>query len=919
MDLFGRHQEQAVLDRALARARAGQGTALVLWGDPGIGKTALLDYAVDAAGPEFTVLTCRGTRLESKLAFAALHQLLWPVADRIDTLPPPQARALRGALGFSGDTADRFLIGAAVLTLMSELAEERPVLVVADDGQWLDEPTAQCLSFVARRVQAEPVALLVTAHTDPTLGNWERVPSLEIRGLDDAEGHLLAASATPGADEALIQRTVRAAGGNPLALQELPCTLAEADTSAHAPLSEQVPVGPRLRRAFRARIEPLAPETRTVLLLTAAEDRGDGPTLHRAGGILGVDALAWEQALDSGLLTAHGDRIRFRHSLICAAVYEEAPFCDRRAAHRALAEAVTGDEADELRAWHLAAAAEQADEDVARLLERSAERAWGRGGCATAARALRKAAALSPGSGDAVRRLARGAEAAWEAGQVGTARKLLHSAEQMSSESAVAELSGGLRGVIEFARGDQERAHRFLMQDMELLPDPGRALVLGCLAVRAGWSAGRPELQAAALCRLGELARHSRFPDADLLPVLRTWWTVGTSGTPDSASAPATLTDDILARLSSSPWRLIPPTPLGVAWGLEQPLADALRAKTDELRHTDAVGVLALALAQTATLDIVQGRWAEATANATEGLRVAEEIGADHLASQCRNCLAWLAAMRGDERTVTQAAAHTLDDSIPRGVRALSAAAHWYLGMSALFAGRADEALDRLLRLTEPGHDAAHPTFAVLAALDTMEAALRAGQPEAAEPQARLLRDWAEHTSAPWARSAAHLARALLTPGPDAEQWFRRALEVPGAASRPFSFARSRLLYGEWLRRSRRRTDARVQLAEAAETFRRLGATPLLDRALSEQELTGQQLHRGRPGPESGESILTPQELRVARLAAEGLTNREIAAQLLISPRTVGHHLSNVFPKLGIASRADLARVDFEGDLRMTG
>ncbi|MCX4908973.1 AAA family ATPase [Streptomyces sp. NBC_00878] len=918
MDLYGRQREKAALDQILAGAREGTGAALVLWGDPGIGKTTLLDHAVEAAAADFTVLTCRGTRLESGLAFAALHELLWPVMDRIADLPQPQASALRGALGHSDDPADRFLIGAAVLTLVCDLTEKQPVLIVADDAQWLDEPTARCLAFVARRLRTEHVAALLTAHEDPACGTWERLPAMEIRGLADEDAQLLASAAAPDVSEALIRRTVRAAAGNPLALRELPPALLAADASAHALPGEQISVGPRLRHAFNVGIAGLAAPTRALLLLAAAEDRGDQQVLRQAGGVLGVDAAAWDDALRSGLLSVRGDRVRFRHPLIRAVVYEDAPFSERKAAHLALARALTGKDAEELRAWHLAAAAEEADESVARLLEHSADRAWTRGGCATAARALRRAAELSPAVADAARRLARGALAAWEAGEVDVARELLLRAERLTCESTVTELSGGLRGLIEFAHGDQEQAYRYLARDMRVVSDPRKAIELGSMAVRAGWSAGRPDLQAEALRQLGTPAPADHFPEADLLPLLYEWWTEGAATGAVLTPATAGSADDVLTRLGSGSWRLAPPTPLCVAWGMERSLSDALRRKIVELRRTDSVTALAVVLAQTVTLDLARGNWAEAAANAAEGLRLTEEIGADHPSSQCRNCLGWLAAARGDEETVATAAARTLELSVPRGVRALSAAAHWNLGMSALFAGRAGEALEQLVRLTEPGHDAAHPTFAVLAAMDTIEAAVHAGQPEAIEPQARLLHDWARRTDAAWAVSAVHLTRALLASGPEAEDSFRLALAVPGATSRPFAHARTRLLYGEWLRRARRRTDARVQLAEAAETFRRLKATPLLERALTEQELTGQQLRR--PGPaQDTRHILTSQELRVARLAGEGLTNREIAAQLLISPRTVGHHLSNVFPKLGIVSRAELSRVDFEGGLRLTG
>ncbi len=373
---------------------------MMLWGDPGIGKTALLEYVAESAAADFTVLSCRGARLESNMAFAALHELLWPVTDRISTLPEPQAKALNGALGMSGDAADRFLIGVAVLTLLGELARERPVLVVADDAQWLDEPSAQCLTFVARRLRNEPVVMLLTGHDDPGDGPWEKLAAMEVRELGDEDARLLARAVAPHADEAVIRHTVCAAAGNPLALQELTTSVAAGDISTHPLADEPIAVGPRLRRAFRARIERLSAPARTALLLTAAEDRGDGNSVRQAGAVLGLDAAAWDEALHSGLLSTSSDgRIRFRHQLMGAVVYEEAPAADRQAVHHALASVLTGENADELRPWHLAAAVAaggRPDEEVARLLEESAHRSWARGGCGIAARALRRAAKLSP-------------------------------------------------------------------------------------------------------------------------------------------------------------------------------------------------------------------------------------------------------------------------------------------------------------------------------------------------------------------------------------------------------------------------------------------------------------------------------------------------------------------------------------------
>ncbi|ULR48437.1 ATP-binding protein [Streptomyces deccanensis] len=921
MDLYGRRLEQAALDRSLDGARQGSGATTMLWGEPGIGKTALLEYAAQSAAADFTVLRCRGTRLESGLAFAALHELLWPVTERIGTLPRPQAKALNGALGLSDDAADRFLIGVAVLTLVGELAKKRPVLIVADDAQWLDEPSAQCLAFVARRLRDQPVVMLLTGHDDPVEGPWEKLAAMEVGGLDVGNATLLARAAAPHADEAVIRRTVRAAAGNPLALRELPTAEVAGDLSAYPLGDDQFAVGPRLRRSFHARIERLSAPARTALLLAAADDRSDRDTLRQAGGVLGLGAAAWEEALHSGLLTTgSGGRIRFRHPLMGAVVYDVAPPVDRQAVHHALASVLSGEHADELRPWHLAAAVEATggtDEEVARLLEESARRSWARGACVTAARALRRAARLSPAAGDAARRLSCGARAAWEAGQVDVARGMLERAEGLSSEAVVGEFSEGLRGLIEFAHGDLAVACRRLIQDMERVADAGQAFTLGSMALRAAWVAGHDELQREALERLVRRLPQGNFPNADLLPLLRQWWTQDLGGSADDRDQAVTPGAEVLNRLSGSSWLLKPPAPLALAWGIESALEETLRWEIDRLRTTDEMVALAHSLAQTAALGTAQGSWTSTAADALEGLRVAREIGDDDLASRCHNCLGYLAAARGDEQAVADHAARAFEASVPRSVRVLCAAAQWTLGMSALFAGRAEEALDYLVRLTEDGHHAAHPTFAVLAAPDTTEAALQAGQRATAEEQARLLQSWARRTDAAWAISATHLVQALLASGTDADKEFRLALDVPGARSRPFNYARTRLLYGEWLRRAGRRSDARTQLAEAAEAFRRLDAAPLLARARAEQELAGQHPRRDSAPARDTAAVLTPQESRVARLAAMGLTNREIGAQLLISPRTVAHHLANVFPKLGIVARADLARIDFGDGLRL--
>jgi DNA-binding CsgD family transcriptional regulator/tetratricopeptide (TPR) repeat protein len=915
MELFGRRAETATLDGLLERAAGGAGSALVLWGEPGIGKTALLEYAV-AAASDAVVLRCRGTRMESGLAFAALHELLWPVVDRLETLPAPQAAALRGALGMSGDPTNRFLIGAAVLSLVSGLARDRPVLVVVDDAQWVDEATAHCLGFVARRVATDPVVVLLTGHEDPASGPWEGLPALEVVGLTDGDARLLVDAAVPDADEALVDRTVRAAGGNPLALHELP-TL-DCGTEGEAallPSGGPVPVGPRLRRAFCVRVEGLKPPTRALLLLAAAEDRGDRHVVHRAGSGWGVDTSAWDEALRSGLIRASGARLEFRHPLVRAAIYDGAPFLERQAAHRALAAALPADATAE-RAWHLAAAAEGPDEDVATLLEQAAEQCLQRSAGPIAARTLRRAAELSPTPADAARRLAAAARAAWAAGNAEAARQLLEDAERLRGELPVARMSGGLRGILEFAYGMPERAHHYLVRDMAVVPETRRALELGTVAVRAAWSAGRPDLQQEALQQVRAVDTDGDPDLSELMPVLRNWWSCYDQ-TGEVTPTPLDLAGGTVDRLGTAAWELLPPVPLVQAWGIEGGLLDVLRVQAAQLRRRHELSALAMVLSQTAVLDTTAGRWGAAETAATEALRLAEEVGADHVATQCHGSLGVLAAARGDHRAVDEHTSRILQVSVPRGVRALSAGAYWQRGRAALFDGRPQEALSELLCLAEPGHDASHPTFTLFAAVDTVEAAVQVGSGDVVEAQVAMVEGWAQRTGAAWARTAAHRLRALVRGGSAAEASFRAALDVEGAVGNPLEHARTRMLYGEWLRRARRRADARFQLAGAAEIFDRLGAEPLRARALREQALTERPAgaHAADPATAAG---LTAQELRVARLAADRLTNREIAAQLLISPRTVGHHLANVYPKLGITSRAELARIDFAGDLRLS-
>ncbi|RJQ82797.1 helix-turn-helix transcriptional regulator [Pseudonocardiaceae bacterium YIM PH 21723] len=861
--LLGREHELGELRRALD----GAGSAVLLSGEPGIGKSALLRAVADTAAGH-TVLRCGGTRDESRLAFGALHELLWPIADRIAGLPGPQAAALGGALGLSAEAAGRFQVGAAVLTLLAGLAGQRPVLLVVDDAQWLDEESADCLAFVARRAECEPLAMLVATSGDPD-DRWDRLRTLPVGGVDDRTALRLVQERFPGIAAGLAQRVVRAAGGNPLALTELPGLPADSWTG------DRIPVGPLLRRAFGARLTALSEEQRTLLLIAAAEAHGDLRAVRDAAGELGVAEQVWEWAEQSGLLCVSGGRLRFARPLVGAVVYDTAPPAIRRRVHRALYTALDGDR----QAWHLAAAADRPDEEIAALLERAAG-----GGGSGAVALLRRAADLSPAPANAAGRLALAARAAWESGEQSTARELLDRAGDSTPQDLVAERSGGLPGLLEFAMGNPERAHTLLMRDAVTVTDPGLRRELLVAAVRAAWAAGLPDRQSDSMRALSAVNEDA----------LIRWWSPGEQPPPDLTGIGA--------------W-VLPPLPVAMELGLEAEIDEIYRRYACELRGRDALPGLAFVLPQSAGASIIRGRWTEAADQIAECLRLTGHTGSGHSVALCHLKLAWLAAYRGDRAAVDEHTGLVLDDSIPRGARGITAAAYWYRGLAALGAGRAQEALGHLSPLRLEGHGACHPTFARLAAVDAVEAAVACGQLEAAGPWLAELDRWAEHSGAGWAIAARLRCRALVTEGLGAETLFRQALAVPESADRPFEHARTRLLYGEWLRRARRRTDATLELDAAREVFQRLSAEPWLERTRHELELSA----GGAPHP----FALTAQELRIAQQAATGLTNREIAARLLISPRTVGHHLSRVFGKLGIGSRVELASIDLTGDLRL--
>jgi hypothetical protein len=737
--LYGRDWETAELDRLLDAAQRGRGGACMLWGDPGIGKTALLRY-IEGRAEGFAILSSRGTRSESAMAFAALHELLWPVLDRVDALPAPQAAALRAAFGLGEGGTDSLLLGAATLTLLSELARRRPVLILVDDAQWIDPESASCLAFVARRLRTEPIALVATVQDDPAGGRWSGVQGLHVEPLDETAAHEYLRAEHAELTEPAAKAVLRSAHGNPLALHEF-SGMADVDSAEGDTLSP----GPRLCQAFLATVACLPRAARTLLLLVAAEDRGDLGTVSTAATALEIGAETWDQAVVGRFLDLSGTRVSLRHPLIRSVIYEAALLPERQAVHRALAAALAGQDDTDRRAWHLAEATLEPDAEVADLLHHSAQRAWARGGCATASRALRRSAELTPDAAQAGGRYAGAARAAWESGEPECARELLARARSRAPEAVVATLSGGLRGLLEFVHGEQARAHRLLLADALIVEDPRLAVQLACLALRAAWNIDSPEHWARALDVLDGLPATGDEQVDLLVKGVRHWWFE--EALPGGQAMPEIRPGNDLDLIM---WLLVP-APLAIAWGLEKQARACYQGAADRSKETGVLSALAFMLPQLGTVDMMAGHWAEARLNASEGRRLGEDMGAGSVIAQCLNVMGWLTAATEGETATEELIREVQRRRSSRSSRALMGASYWHQGVAALGAGRAEDAFDLLDRLITPGGEAAHSTVAVLAAADAVEAAVRAGRQDAATEWVRLIEEWADRSGAAWA------------------------------------------------------------------------------------------------------------------------------------------------------------------------
>ncbi|MGP3921151.1 LuxR C-terminal-related transcriptional regulator [Nonomuraea sp. 10N515B] len=892
--LHGRQAEQAVIGKLLE----GRSGALVVRGEAGIGKSALLESCVASA--RVRELRVTGVESEADLPFAALHLLLRPVVDHIEALPPQQAEALRGALGLGGATrGDRFLVGLATLSLLVELSAAGPVVCLVDDAQWLDGESADALLFAARRLHAEPVVVLFGAREGdfPARG----LPELRLRALDTEAARKVLAEQAADLPPAVRDQVVAEAGGNPLALVELPRMLtAEQRRGALVPLSFSLgaaqPVTDRVLTGFRDRIAALPEATRCCLLVAALDHHDELDVLARAVGLLGASLADFAEAERAGLVRVGLGGVVFHHPLVRTAVLLGCDIAARMAAHRALAETVDEDR----RAWHLAAVTRQPDEEVAGKLESLALRARQRGGQTAVSAAYARAAELSADPAEAVRRWTAAAEAAAEAGLWQRAGELVDKARRLGAESALHGLTQ-VRAKLEIEAGRPLEGVRLLLEGAEAIDDLPVKLSLLSLAGFYTWASASHPDQLTLARRTEELC-----PDGDgLAAVVRTFnhaFRLILEG-----DAVTTLTYRMPDQAERIPFelRFIIAYQSMVRADLDGML-DGSAQIVQDCRAEGRLGRMPQAMTIFTIAQLLNGHHRSARSAVAAGLALAADVGQPQWGSYLAGVHAWLSAVAGAQEECAAMAEQAIRDAGHRRWMPGYCWAEYALAALDFGQGRYEAMLDRVDRaMSGP---ASHAFLWRYSWPDYIEAAVRVGDPQRARDQLRRYTEWAEATGRARPLAVLHRVRALLTPDSQAVGLYERALALHAEGRQPFDQARTHLLYGEWLRRHKRRAEARTQLQTAMNAFDQLGAAPWSDRAAAELRATGLSLpdHARTTDPLN---VLTPQELQVVRLAVTGASNREIGAHLFLSPRTVASHLYKAFPKLGISSRAELSRL----------
>ena len=900
--LTGRLGERGVLDRFVAGVRAGEGQALVVHGEPGVGKTVLLDYLAGKASG-CMVARAAGVQSEMELAFAGLHQLCAPMLDHAESLPGPQREALRTAFGLSaGPVPDRFLVGLAVLGLLSETARERPLVCIVDDQQWLDGASAQALGFAARRLAADPVGLVFAARVPGK--DVAGLPELVVEGLAEDDARELLESVLTGPLDARVRdRIIADTHGNPLALLELPRGLTPTQLTGGFGVSSAVPLDGRIEESFGRQLETLPAQTRLLVQLAAADPSGDPVLVWRAAGRLAIGAEAAGPAADAGL-AEFGARVRFRHPLVRSAAYRSASVQTRQELHGALAEVTDPAVDPDRRAWHRAQAAPGPDEEVAAELEQSAGRAQRRGGLAAAAAFLERSAGLTLDPARRAQRALAAAQAKQRAGALDAALGLLAMAQAGPLDELQRARGDLLRAQIAFASSHGRDAPPLMLSAAKRLEalDVGLARETYLEAFTAALFVGR--LSPA----VGDVARAARMAPAPLAPArapdllldgLALLVTEGyAAGTPALRRALLAFRGQDISAEEGLSWLWLAGRAAMAVWDDET--WHILASRHVKLaREAGALSELPLAIRSRILLHAHAGELAEGAALIAEAQAVADATGSQLGPYGALGVAAW----RGREAEATELIQATMDGVTSRGegrgVTSQYAAALLYNGL-----GHYDKALAAAELACE------YDDIGVLgwSLNELIEAAVRSGQPARASDALQRLSETTRASGTDWALGTEARSRALLSEGETAENCYREAIERLGRTRMRPAVARAHLLYGEWLRHEDRRRDARAELREPP-----MARSPRWASRRSPSGPRRELLATGRHKPVRKQTVetvseLTAQEAQIARLAVDGRTNVEIGAQLFLSTRTVEWHLSKVYTKLGVGSRRELRR-----------
>jgi DNA-binding CsgD family transcriptional regulator len=899
-----RTSEREVLDQLLADARASHSTVLVMRGEAGIGKTALLRYAARQASG-FRVAQVAGVEAEMELPFSGIHQLCAPLLDQLGALPQPQQDALNVALGLApGDVPDRFLVGLAMLGMLSAAAEERPLLCLVEDAHWLDAASGLILGFVARRVLAESIAIVVAVREPTTRHDFDGLPELRLRGLAEEDARRLLMSAVPGRiDDRVRDRIVAETRGNPLALLDLPRSMSAAELAGGFELLPATDLPRQLEEQYHQRAGELPEATQRLLLLAAAEPLGDATLIWRAAQALGIDRSSLAPAEDAKLVEV-GARVRFRHPLVRSAVYRAAATSERRDAHRALAETTDPDTDPDRRAWHRAHAAVGVDEAVAAELERSADRARSRGGAAAAAAFLARAAELTPDPAERGRRALAAAQAKFDAAAADPALELLATAELAPLDELQRARLERLRAEIAFARTRGSDAPALLLDAARLLEplDAAMARETHLEAIAAAMFAGRlgdgPGVREVAEAAYGAPAAEQPRAIDLLLDGLATRFIDGYSASlPPLRRALDEFRDVEGLTEQDVRWLWLGCRLAQDLWDDELWYVLATRALR-VARETGALSVLPTAATYRAALHVHAGEFGAASSLIAEADAMTHATGMAPL----KYAALMMAAWRGNEAEGVELFEAGRIEAAARGEGMGLRVKEWARALLYNGCGRYGEALEAARR----GCDEDDVGLFAWACVELIEAGVRCGDTDAASAALERLSERTQASGTDWALGIEAGSRALLSDGPDAERLYSEAVDRLARTRGVVHVARARLLYGEWLRRENRRVDAREQLRAAHEIFSDIGAEGFAERSRSELQATGE---TARKRTEDARAVLTPQEAHIARLAKDGLSNPEIGAQLFISPRTVQYHLRKVFQKLDITSRNQLSRV----------